>query len=75
MNSLDILHTVNVVAVATSNLRFCYTVPELAEAYNIVRYHLESIRLSVSRELYTSLEKVLRDTLLEQSLKIKEYEA
>lgn len=75
MNSLDILHTVNLVAVSTSNLRFLYTAPELAEAYNIVRDHLESIRLSVSRELYTSLEKVLRDTLLEQSLKIKEYEA
>lgn len=75
MNSLDILHTVNVVAVATSNLRFCYTVRELTAAFQTVRAHLESIRFSVSRELYSTLDNALRETHWVQLSKIKGYKA
>lgn len=74
MNSLDILHTVNVVAVATSNLRFCFTFPELVDSFRIVRGHLESIRFSISDELYAVLISELRRAYSKQLAKIEELE-
>lgn len=74
MNSIDILHGVNTVAISTYNLRFCDSVSTLVEARRSIRSHLQTLRFTISNELYVVLFDALDKAYQEQLSKLEEFE-
>lgn len=74
MNSIDILHGVNTVAIATYNLRFCYSVSALFDARRSVRSDLFALRNTMSYELYVVLCDAIDKAYQEQLSKIEDLE-
>ena len=66
MNSIDILHGVNTVAISAYNLRFCDSVSTLAEARRSIRSELYALRSAISNSLYCVLFDALDKTYQER---------
>ncbi|MEM2002324.1 MAG: hypothetical protein QXT77_06750 [Candidatus Methanomethylicaceae archaeon] len=74
MNSIDILHGVNTVAISTYNLRFCDSVSTLVKARRSIRSDLYTLRFIISNELYVVLFDALDDAYQERLSVIEELE-
>lgn len=74
MNSIDVLHGVNTVAISTYNLRFCDSVSTLVEARRSIRSHLQTLRLVISNQLYVVLFDALDQAYQERLSIVEEFE-